>query len=77
LYRPITGQHSPAAAAVNTACESFRRNKDGSWTCLKAISFSILGGRVDALTGSKYIPGTMYAGLDVVGFLNKNCKAKR
>jgi hypothetical protein len=56
-------------------CKSFRRNKDGSWICISGISFSVPGGKVDALTGKRYEPGTLYAGLDIVGFLNKSCKA--
>ena len=62
---------------MQVLCESFRRNKDGSWTCTKGIRFSVPGGVVEALTGKTYPVGSLYAGLDVVSFLNKNCKRQK
>jgi len=60
---------------VERVCNSFRRNPDGSWTCTQAVSFSVPGIELGALSGWTFKPGEIHSGVDIAAWLTQNCKA--
>lgn len=49
--------------------KGFRRNDDGSWTCLVPVSYSGNDGHVQVMPGTTFTPGTSFLGVDLVGWL--------
>ena len=49
---------------------SFRRNSDGSWTCVAAITLSTPKGRIQVTAGSTFYPGMRYMGFDLARWLD-------
>jgi hypothetical protein len=49
---------------------TFRRNRDGSWTCVAPVSFDGPIGRIKLSPGSSFARGALYKGVDIAAFLN-------
>jgi hypothetical protein len=60
-------------SGAERVCKAFRQNPDGSWTCTEAVSFSIPGTHIGALTGWTFKPGELHGGVDVAAWLTQNC----
>ena len=58
---------------ADSACNAFRRNPDGSWTCLRPVTIKGPHGEVSIGPGASFQPGTQMMGLDVGAWLNANC----
>jgi hypothetical protein len=59
-------------------CKQWKKNPDGSWvtTSNTDIGYTLEDARTIRLaTGFVFQKGTTFYGMDVVGFLEQNCKA--
>ena len=55
---------------MESPLHAFRRNEDGSWTCVTAVTFDGPGGRIQVAAGATFQPGTSFMGLDIAHFLD-------
>ena len=51
--------------------QAFRRNADGSWTCMQAATLDAPGGRIQVTPGSTFYPGTQFMNLDIARWLER------
>jgi hypothetical protein len=51
--------------------ECFRRNADGSWTCIAGTTFLGPNGRVQVPQGARFYPGRSFMGFDVARWLDE------
>jgi hypothetical protein len=56
-----------------SSCESFRRNPDGSWECIKPVTIFGYGGLIEISQGMLFTPGVPFTGIDMVAWLEENC----
>ncbi len=49
---------------------SFRRNADGSWTCLEPVTLNRPAGRIQFTPDSTFPPGKLFMGVDVARLLD-------
>ena len=49
---------------------SFRRNADGSWTCIAPATLIHPRGRIQVTEGTCFSPGTVFMGVDVAAWLD-------
>ncbi len=54
------------------AVSAFRKNSDGSWTCVKETMIFGYGGIINIEPGKTFKRGTIYWGIDMVAFLDEN-----
>ena len=54
---------------------SFRRNADGSWTCIAPATLAHPFGRMQVATGTRFFPGTVFMGVDVAAWLDGQAAA--
>ena len=47
----------------------FRRNADGSWTCVSRAAYSGTDGNILVTPGTTFSPGTRILGVDLVAWL--------
>jgi len=57
--------------------QAFRRNADGSWTCVAATTLNQPSGPVRFTEGATFRPGTMFMGIKVANFLDELVKYPR
>ena len=50
---------------------SFRRNDDGSWTCIVPATVLHPKGRIQVAEGSRFFPGTVFMGVDLAAWLEE------
>jgi hypothetical protein len=55
-------------------CSAFRKNADGSWTCIKPVTLQGPNGKVGIGAGASFARGSLFMGLDVAAWLDQNCK---
>jgi hypothetical protein len=48
---------------------TFRRNRDGTWTCVAPVSFEGPIGRIRLSPGASFAKGVLYKGVDIAAFL--------
>jgi hypothetical protein len=55
-------------------CEAFRRNFDGSWTCIKQSVLTLGGGHTVTIEVDQTIsPGELLGGYDLAAYLEQTC----
>jgi len=54
-------------------CKSFRKNSDGSWTCVSKIRIAGPLARSFISPGITFRPGQLFLGIDVVATLEASC----
>jgi hypothetical protein len=60
---------------MERVCKAFRKNLDGSWTCLRTIDFSIPGlGELQPISGVTFKRGELFRGFDIAAWLDRNCR---
>ena len=62
---------------MQTFLRSFRRNDDGSWTCVAPATLLHPKGRIQVAEGSCFYPGTVFMGVDLAAWLEGQRKAAR
>lgn len=50
--------------------KAFRRNEDGSWSCIRDVTLNGPGGRIQVTAGARFQPGARFMGVDLAGFLD-------
>ena len=51
--------------------ESFRRLRDGSWKCERAVTIEHPRGRIQVASGSVFVPGTKFMDIDLAEWLDE------
>jgi hypothetical protein len=57
-----------------TFIDSFRRNADGSWTCVASVTFLSRGGPIRFTEGATFPSGMMFMGIRVSKLLDEMAK---
>jgi len=55
---------------------SFRRDADGTWTCVSPVTVDHPRGRIQIAAGQKFIPGTLFMDVDLATWLDAEMKNK-
>ena len=50
--------------------QSFRRNTDGSWTCIAPVTLEGPQGRIQVVEGASFRRGSSFMGVDIARFLD-------
>jgi len=51
--------------------KAFERNPNGSWTCIAPATFSGPNGRIQVAPGLIVLPGNIFMGIDLAGWLER------
>ena len=51
--------------------QAFRRNADGSWTCVAAATLEGPEGRIQVAPGATFYPGTRFMNVDLAQWLER------
>jgi hypothetical protein len=55
-------------------CDAFRRNFDGSWTCIKPSVLTLGGGQAVTIEVDPTVrPGELLGGYDLAAYLEQTC----
>ena len=54
-------------------CEAFRRNSDGSWTCIKPSVLTVGGQAVIIKVDQTVRPGELLGDYDLAAYLDQTC----
>lgn len=53
--------------------KSFRREIDGTWTCIEPATLDGPRGRIQVTAGSKFARGAEFMGVDLAKWLDERC----
>ncbi len=59
------------------AVSAFRKNSDGSWTCIKPTMIFGYGGIIHIESGMTFERGVKYWGVDMVAFFDENITVEK
>jgi hypothetical protein len=51
--------------------KAFRRSRDGSWTCIRPVSFTGPTDRIRVTPGTVFAPGTVLANVDLANWFDE------
>ncbi len=54
---------------MDNLLKAFRRNPDGSWSCVAPVELGHPTGRIEVVPGSTFIKGTSFMGIDLAEWL--------
>ena len=54
--------------------KGFRRNSDGSWECVAAVTLDGPKGRIQVTEGSRFTRGTVFMGIDLAKWLDEEAE---
>ena len=54
--------------------DAFKRNTDGSWTCIRNVTLNGPGGRIQVTQGATFRRGNSFMGIDLAGFLDQQAR---
>ncbi len=60
---------------MENAFDAFKRNPDGSWTCVRNVTLEGPGGRLQVTAGASFYRGMVYMGVDLASYLEANAKS--
>jgi hypothetical protein len=49
--------------------DAFKRNADGSWSCIRDVTLNGPSGRIQVLAGTTFHRGKIFMGVDLASFL--------
>ena len=55
--------------------QAFRRDADGSWTCVTPTTFDGPNGRMQVAPGTRFTRGTSFMGIDLAKWLDERSRA--
>lgn len=67
----IKGNESRGGLKVKHLGRAFRRNADGSWTCVQGTTFDGPNGRMQVPEGSTYRRGMIFMGVELAKWLDE------
>jgi hypothetical protein len=56
--------------------EAFRRNVDGSWSCIRDVTLNGPNGRIQVTAGATFCPGSSFMGVDLARFLDVQARTR-
>jgi len=66
----------PHGQPVDKLVKAFRRNPDGSWSCVAPVELEHPTGRIEVAPGSTFIKGTSFMGVDLAEWLGEMDRQK-
>ena len=51
--------------------KAFRRNPDGSWSCVRPIRIEHPNGRIEVVEGTRLVRNTRFMGVDLAAWLEE------
>ena len=54
-------------------CKHFVREPGGSWRCISSVEIPTHRGRIQVPEGTRFMPGTIFMGVEVVELLEQEC----
>ena len=54
-------------------CDAFKKNPDGSWTTVKAVTITGSTGQIQIAPGQTFKKKVLFMGVDLVALLEANC----
>jgi len=69
------GESVPGGTEVQELRQAFRRNADGSWTCVQAAELDGPNGRIQVSEGTVYRRGTKFMGVELAKWLDERLGA--
>jgi hypothetical protein len=61
---------------VKKAIKAFRRDPDGSWTCVAPADFEGPNGRIQVAPGARFTRGTVFMGVELVSWLDEQARSQ-
>jgi hypothetical protein len=61
---------------MRSLAEIFRRNSDGSWTCVEHATFEGPAGRMQVSPGTTFAPGTLFMNVDLAKWLDEEMRGQ-
>jgi hypothetical protein len=61
---------------MHSLAETFRRNADGSWTCIRHATFDGPAGRMQVSPGTTFAPGTLFMNVDLALWLDEEVRGE-
>ena len=55
-------------------CEAFKKNPNGSWTCIKPVTIKGPKGEIGIGVGMTFTRGVSFMGINLAELLDKDCK---
>jgi hypothetical protein len=59
---------------VKNLMKAFRREPDGSWTCIAPADFDGPNGRIQVAPGARFTRGTVFMGVELVSWLDEQAR---
>jgi hypothetical protein len=56
--------------------DAFKRDPDGSWTCVAAAAVQLAEGRIEVTPGTRFAPGTQILGVEPATLLEREAVRK-
>ena len=56
---------------MKNVLKAFRRDLDGSWTCIAPADFDGPNGRIQVAPGARFTRGTVFMGVELVSWLDE------
>src|SRR5437879_6110873 len=75
LGRP-RGSEAAKRPVIPATYKGFKRNHDGSWTCVAESTIQRHSGRIQVMPGSTFLPGVKFMGVDLADLLDTLAGAK-
>lgn len=54
--------------------KNFRREPEGAWVCIAPAELTLPAGRIQVTEGSRFVPGTIFMGVDIVKCLDEEAE---
>ena len=55
---------------------AFRKNADGSWSCIQDVTLNGPGGRIQVAAGTRFERGQFFMGVDLARFLDAQARGR-
>jgi hypothetical protein len=66
----LRGSEAAKRTIMPATYKGFKRNHDGSWTCVAESTIQRRGGRIQVMPGSTFPPGVKFMGVDLADLLD-------
>jgi len=72
----LRGSEAAKRTIMPATYKGFKRNHDGSWTCVAESTIQRRGGRIQVMPGSTFPPGVKFMGVDLADLLDTLARTK-
>jgi diguanylate cyclase (GGDEF)-like protein len=66
----LRGNEAAKGTIMPATYKGFKRNHDGSWTCIAESTIQRHSGRIQVIPGATFLPGVKFMGVDLVDLLD-------